>query len=350
MTQFPRPVQTGQTIAVTAPSSGLSSEAQRARLDLVLRGLREQGFEVREGQCLRVDHKHVSAPAAQRASELMSLLLDPSVAAIIPPWGGELATELLTLLDWDALASAQPKWLLGYSDTSTLLMALTLRLGWATAHGPCLMDLVPNQGDPLTPWALRALQHQGHASFEQRSSAFYQSQWIPFEQGVDAPFNLSETSQWRRLGAAQGSVEFSGRLIGGCLDTVAWLAGSVWGDVPSFRNRHQREGVILYFENAEVPPCGLLRCLLSLQRHGWFDDLSGLLIGRSAVKPVTDPTALTEPEVLLRVFEGAPYPVLVDVDIGHQPPQMTLINGALARVSFDPQGSVLTQSLQTLMV
>ncbi len=173
MTQFPRPVQTGQTIAVTAPSSGLSSEAQRARLDLVLRGLREQGFEVREGQCLRADHKHVSAPAAQRASELMSLLLDPSVAAIIPPWGGELATELLTLLDWDALAAAQPKWLLGYSDTSTLLMALTLRLGWATAHGPCLMDLAPTQSDTLTPWALRALQHPDPAPFVQHSSTHF---------------------------------------------------------------------------------------------------------------------------------------------------------------------------------
>ena len=347
MIQFPRPLKTGQTVAVTAPSSGLSTEAQRARLDLVLQGLREQGFEVKQGKCLRTDHKHVSAPAAQRASELMCLLLDPSVAAIIPPWGGELASELLTLLDWDALAAAQPKWLLGYSDTSTLLMALTLRLGWATAHGPCLMDLAPTQSDTLTPWALRALQHPGPAPLVQHSSTHFQTQWTPFEQRVDAPFDLTEPSQWRRLGAAQGPVAFSGRLIGGCLDTVAWLAGSVWGDVPSFRHRHQPEGVILYFENAEMSPCALMRCLLSLQRQGWFEGLSGLLIGRSAVKPVTDPQALTEQEVLLRVFEGAPYPVLVDVDIGHQPPQMTLINGALAHVSFDPQGSVLTQTLGT---
>ena len=343
MIQSPRPLQSGQTIAVTAPSSGLSSRAQRARLDLVLQGLREQGFEVQEGQCLRADHKHVSAPAEHRASELIRFLLDPSVAAIIPPWGGELASELLSLLDWSALDAAQPKWLLGYSDTSTLLMALTLRLGWVTAHGPCLMDLAPSQSDPLTPGALRAIQHAGPGPFVQQSSKRFQTQWTPFEQRVDAPFNLTEPSQWRRLGAVQGAVAFSGRLIGGCLDTVAWLAGSVWGDVPSFRHRHQEEGVIVYFENAEMSPCALMRCLLSLRRQGWFDDLSGLLIGRSAVKPVTDPTALSEQEVLLRIFGDVPYPVLVDVDIGHQPPQMTLFNGGLASVSFDPAGTVIEQ-------
>ncbi|NER80669.1 MAG: LD-carboxypeptidase, partial [Leptolyngbya sp. SIO1D8] len=35
------------------------------------------------------------------------------------------------------------------------------------------------------------------------------------------------------------------------------------------------------------------------------------------------------------------YPVLLDVDIGHQPPQFTLINGAMAEVKFwDSQGMI----------
>ncbi len=33
-----------------------------------------------------------------------------------------------------------------------------------------------------------------------------------------------------------------------------------------------------------------------------------------------------------------PCPVLVDVDVGHRPPQMVLINGALATVRFDAHG------------
>ncbi|TDM09259.1 MAG: hypothetical protein C4K60_08175 [Ideonella sp. MAG2] len=234
---------------------------------------------------------------------------------------------------------------MGYSDTSTLLMAFTMKLGWATAHGPCLMDLAPTQTDPLTRSALRALQHSGDTPFVQRSSASFQTQWTPFEQGVDAPFSLTVPTQWRRLDGDQGAVRFSGRLMGGCLDTVAWLAGSSWGDVPSFCHRHRDDGVILYFENAEMSPCGLMRCLLSLKRQGWFEDLAGLLIGRSAAPAVTDSSALHEHEVLDRVFGSAQYPVLVDVDIGHQPPQMTLMNGTLATVTFDPVGTEVLQRL-----
>ena len=153
---YPAPLFPGARIAVTAPSSGVQP-ALHARLGLVLAHLRAQGFEIVEGHCLRNEVASASAPADERAAELMAFLLRDDIVAIIPPWGGELAIELLDRLDWAALQAARPKWLLGYSDTSTLMLALTLRLGWATAHGPCLMDLAPGQADPLTRGAMGAL-------------------------------------------------------------------------------------------------------------------------------------------------------------------------------------------------
>ena len=153
---YPAPLRSGDRVAVTAPSSGVLP-ALHARLDVVLGHLRAQGFRVTEGRCLRDEVASASAPADERAAELMAFLLRDDIAAIIPPWGGELAIELLDRLDWPALENARPKWLLGYSDTSTLMLALTLRLGWATAHGPCLMDLAPGQNDLLTRAAISAL-------------------------------------------------------------------------------------------------------------------------------------------------------------------------------------------------
>jgi muramoyltetrapeptide carboxypeptidase LdcA involved in peptidoglycan recycling len=38
-------------------------------------------------------------------------------------------------------------------------------------------------------------------------------------------------------------------------------------------------------------------------------------------------------------------PVLVDVDCGHVPPHLALVNGALATVEHARAGSVLTQTL-----
>ena len=49
-----------------------------------------------------------SAPAEQRAAELTRMLADPDIACVVPPWGGETAIDLVDLLDWDALADAEP--------------------------------------------------------------------------------------------------------------------------------------------------------------------------------------------------------------------------------------------------
>ena len=46
------------------------------------------------------------------------MFLDPAIRAIVPPWGGETAIDLLDILDWDALAAAEPTWLVGFSAVS----------------------------------------------------------------------------------------------------------------------------------------------------------------------------------------------------------------------------------------
>ena len=50
----------------------------------------------------------------------------------MPPMGGELAMEILPLLDFGAIKNAKPKWLVGYSDVSTIACALTAKCNWAT--------------------------------------------------------------------------------------------------------------------------------------------------------------------------------------------------------------------------
>ena len=68
------------------------------------------------------------------------MLTDPSIRAAVPPWGGELGIDLLHLLDFDAIGAAEPTWLVGLSDTTTVMVPLTLLTGWATLHGENLMD------------------------------------------------------------------------------------------------------------------------------------------------------------------------------------------------------------------
>lgn len=308
----------------------------------MLSHIRSRGFDVVEGDCLRGQYKDASAPREQRAKELIGLLLDPSVAAIFPPWGGELASELLESIDFEALRSVEPKWLLGYSDLTTLQFPLTLISGWATAHGSNLMDLAPAQTDPLTSSVLQVLSADFAEPLAQQSSTLFQRTWIDYAKSVAAPLNLTEPVEWKRLDGSEEAIAFEGRIIGGCLDTIAWLAGSKYGDIPKFIRESGAAGTILYFENAEMSPPVLVRALLSLRRQHWFAGLAGLLIGRSAGPVPESADSLSYTDALRAVLEDLPCPVVFDVDIGHQPPQFTIINGAVAKVEFqNGRGSLL---------
>lgn len=348
--RYPSPLAPGALIAVTAPSSGVLPPLH-PRLDLVLQHLRDQGFRVEEGRCLRDEVDSASASADERAAELMALLLRDDVDAIIPPWGGELAVELLDRLDWAALHAARPKWLLGYSDTSTWLLPVTLHLHWATAHGPCLMDLAPGQSDPLTcaatgPLAVLATPPGG--SVTQSQSTHWQLKWTDFAQVPDTTYQLTEPTAWTCLNRDPGEpVEFGGRLIGGCLDTLMHLAGRPHGDVAGFIARSGADGTLLYLENAELSPSAVVRALAGLRWAGWLQGLSGLLIGRSAAPDTEAAHDLRYARALRNALGDLRCPVLVDVDIGHRPPQFTLVNGALATLRWSAAtGGSITQRFQ----
>lgn len=344
--RYPAPLAAPARIAVTAPSSGVPA-ALHPRLDLVIGKLERLGFSVEQGRCLRDNAKHVSAGADERAEELMRYLLDDSIAAVLPPWGGELAIELLARLDFAAIGAAKPKWLMGFSDLSTLMLPITLLAGWASAHGPNLMDLAPAQRDPLSASVFSNLAVPTGGAFTQASSTHWQARWPDFAQAAEAGFDLSEVTRLECLNAGAGdAAEFSGRLIGGCLDTIRHLAGSPYGDVPRFIAAHRAEGVILYFENAEMRPCDYARTLEGLRLAGWFDGIAGLIIGRSTASDASEPADLTQREVVQAALGGLPCPVLLEADIGHRPPHWLLINGALARVGYRDGAATLEQHLR----
>lgn len=343
---YPAPLHAGSKIFVTAPSSGVAPP-HHARLDHVLDTLRARGWVVEEGQCLRDQHQGASAPADARAAEWMAALLRDDIAAVLPPWGGELAIELLPRMDWAALAQARPKWIMGFSDLSTLCVPITLRLGWATAHGLNLMDLCAVQQDPLSAEAQRPLMLPGGASFTQQASTHWQRQWLDFVTHPLAGFQLTEPTAWRGLNRRDAeAVQCNGRLIGGCLDTLMHLVGTPFAPMGAWRQRlaesaHSADaghvadgGVILYLENCELAPPALVRALSQLRLAGWFDGLAGLLLGRSTGPEATAADALRYEDALRQTLADLPCPVLFDLDIGHRPPQMTLINGARAEVRW----------------
>nr|WP_246494768.1 S66 peptidase family protein [Brenneria izadpanahii] len=253
--------------------------------------------------------------------------------------------ELLELIDFDRLAQTAPKWFVGFSDLSTLHFPLTTLSGWATVHGPNLMDLGARVLDPTTQGIWSVLESERGTLNKQLSSSAYQKEENNWGTDTDAGFNLTQQTEWKRLDGKTAAAGFKGRLIGGCLDTISRLAGTRFGNLPQFCEQNKGDGVILYFENVEMRPCELTRALLSMRMHGWFDGLTGILIGRSAAPEVAEPERQNYLDALISALSYLTIPILYDVDIGHIPPQLSLVNGALASVSFNGKGGAITQQL-----
>lgn len=323
--RFPAPLKPGDAIAVCAVSSGVP-EVLQGRLDASLQALRDAGYRVIEGATLRQQHKNASGSAAERLADLNRFLFDPEIKAILPPWGGELAMELLPLLDWARLATLPPKWFGGFSDVSTLAVPLTLRAGWASLHCPNLFDLsLPERREEMAAlW--HGLQHG-----------------IPPVQQSFAEYWRWDDSASRFAGKVRSlhGEDFvaEGRLIGGCLDTLSRLMGTPYFDLREFK----REAAILYLENCEMPPCELLRSLTGMRLAGVFDGLAALVLGRSSGPDAANPGDLTYDEAVARALAGLACPVLLDADIGHVPPQWTLLNGASVRLSLQGGTASLLQ-------
>ncbi len=341
--RYPAPLLKGEAIGVTAPSSGVAAPAHVARLELLEAQWRDLGYEIIEGRCLRQNTKHVSETASNRAADFVRLWENPKVKVIFPPWGGELLIDMLPQLDWERITRA-PKWVVGYSDTSTLLFALTVKTGIASIHGSNFMDTIQGQVEGIHDKALELFAAKEGSKFGQKSFDRFQIEFTPFEKQVDALFNPVEKVQWKSLGGEE-SLSFSGRLIGGCLDTLIHLVGTPYGDLPTFIQTHNDSGVVLYLENCELSPCQVARALWQMRLAGWLQGLRGVVMGRSSGKDAADADALSYLDALKSVLGDLGIPVLYDADIGHRPPQVFLINGAIAEFSYSAGRAQIIQTL-----
>lgn len=342
--RFPVPLRPGDTVAITAPSSGVST-AHHFHLECAKRALERHGLNVVEGKCLRHQYKNKSNEKHLRASELMTFLTHPDISAIMPPWGGDLAIEILELLDFQLLAQTEPKWFSGYSDLSTIAFPLTTLAGWATLHGPNLIELGSQFVDATTQGIWSVLESSRGSELAQSASRYHQASPCYGCPDPQTGFHLTKPTHWQRLDGHSTCLELNGRLIGGCLDTLARLAGTRFGDLPSFCEKYSEDGVILYLENVEMNPCELTRALYSLRLHGWLHAVSGILIGRHTAQDASLPEHQSHLDALHSAFGDLSVPVLYDLDIGHIPPQLSLVNGALATVYFQNGSGKIVQSL-----
>lgn len=338
--RFPAPMRPGDRVAVTSPSSGVAA-VHRARLEVAVRAVEARGYEVVVGSCMD-GSGHVSAPAGRRADELVSMLTDPTIRAVVPPWGGETAIDLLPLIDWEAVRQAEPTWMVGFSDIATIITPLTTLTGLATVHGNNLMDTPYAPPDGLVSWLDVVTMPTGR-TFTQTSSGWHRASGFDdfaVDPGVES-FTLDSEAPWTRLDGS-GDVDVSGRLVGGCIETLTNLAGTPYADLSAFARSYAPDGLLVYVEAAEHDAFTICRNLHGMRLAGFFDHAAAVLVGHTAAP---DSSTLSQREAVVDALGALGVPMVANVECGHTAPYLPIVNGALGRLELGRGLASLTQTL-----
>ena len=318
--KFPKFVEKKDVLGVFAPSAGVGRKLDEFNLSITQ--LKNQGFEIKLGSLVEVNDLR-SGTGKQRAEELSLMARDPDVKALLCAAGGDFLIEMLPYVNFEELAE-NPKWMMGYSDPTSLLYILTTKYDVATLYGANAgsFDL-----DELPEWLCAPLEVLQGNSVVQKSLKYCDPQ---FRKG---PAVYETENHWKSF---SGDLNVTGRCIGGCLDSLKDLFGTPYDATRSFIDRYQSETLIWYFDIFSMSAENVYRTLLQMKSMGAFRSQDLVIAGR-VLFPSSE-TGMTYEDAFKMALD---CPVIMEADIGHTYPRMVMINGAIAQVSVKgTQGSI----------
>lgn len=297
---MPRFLNPGDRIAIISPCSQPEEKTIVEGCDI----LRQWGYEPVVAPHALNNYHGFAGTTEERVADLLWALRDTTFRAIMCSRGGDGAPHLLPYID-AAEYRQHPKWLIGFSDI-TALHSASVSAGVMSIHGSMCHAIAAQQGVDSVSVTLRNLL--------QGVLPFYQI----------APHELNQT----------GSAE--GILVGGNLSVLCGLAASPY-DCLSL----DREDLILFIEDAKEEMTKVDRMLHQLMLRGILQRLKGIIVGHFTKykHPEND---FDDMNVMLHEYlQHLPIPVCYGFPVGHQRPNMPLIEGCRVRLSVTAHGTTL---------
>lgn len=295
-----RRISLGDTVGLVAPASAVSPDAIAASQHMI----RGMGLTPKLGANAARTDGYLAGTDAQRAADLNAMFADDRVAAIFAIRGGWGGARLLEMLDWDMIRR-NPKLVIGYSDITSLHLAIAARACFPTIHAPNASNSWPK------------------ASWESLWRLAFTGETPVLGMGEDGPSGRTITP-----GRARG------RLLGGNLTVLSTLMGTPW--LPDFG------GAILFLEDVNEAEYRIDRMLQQLELAGILGKLSGVVFGRCRACATAEPdyAGLTLDEVLDRHLKPLGIPAFAGANIGHHRGQLSLPHGG--EVEIDAQERTIT--------
>ncbi len=329
----PRRLQKGDTIGIFTPSS----PAYRFNPELFENGVRNiegMGFKVKLGKltAARASEGYRSASGLERANEFMELVNDPEVRGLIATIGGYNSSSMLPFLDYEQIRNAR-KVICGYSDVTSLHMAIYQKSKLQTFYGPAVMTWLgewPNGIPESTQWFLDAIMEGVNTPREIgvptrwscHRRAWNNGDWKNVER------QWIENEGWCVLNP--GTV--TAPILALNLNTMLCLAGTEFW--PNFQGR------ILLIEEMDAPMARTERCLRQLSLMGVFNEISGLIVSKPEVFDAFE-APFGRDSLLCEIIGKPNYPVVTNFDCGHTVPMITVPQGAMVNLNAQATGCAI---------
>ncbi len=284
----------GDVVQLVTPASPLGSE----KLEFILGWLRDQGYRTKVAPHALEADGYLAGFDSDRAWDFQNAFDDEETAAVLCTRGGYGCARILPYLDLDRIAASR-KMLLGFSDVTTLHVALNRR-GMPTVHAPMALTL-HYQREPFV--------------YESLARVMRNDLTLPAE----APKSVKVVG-----GIAEGLT------VGGCLCLLTDTIGTA--------EELDTDGKLLLIEDVDEQPHRVDAMLTHLVLSGLAEKVAGFVIGemtRTDEKADPDIGSRKWREIVADRLAPLGKPMVTDFPLGHVKNMLTLPLGVKARLNAD---------------
>lgn len=273
--------------------------------------LQSRGFEVVDGSLHGKQDHYRSGSILQRAEEFNQLLYREDIQILMAAIGGNNTNSILPYIDYGYLRE-HPKIIIGYSDTTALLLAVYAKTGLTTFYGPALASSF-GEFPPFVDQTFHSFKDivlDSAIPYRYEMPQFWTDEFISWSEQDRAKIGVP--NDWI---CVNGGV-CKGRLIGGNLNTMEGFFGTEY--MPEIQ-----DGDILLMEDSLKDACTLERSFSLLKLAGVFERAGAIILGKHE-KFDDNGTGRKPYEILLEVLGDVKIPILADFDCCHTHPMFTM--------------------------
>lgn len=314
--QKPQHLNPNDAIAIISPSYGLMPEF-RKNFNIGKQELISMGFKIKEGKTNNLIRWWSGGTPEEQAEDINLMFSDHEIKAIIAQNGGHSAMGVLPHINFKIIKN-NPKPFIGMSDITIYHLAFLKEANLVGFH----MDLVTYGLG--WQWSMNNKRQEYYDLFR---NILIQPKALG---------KIKPKTQWEcwREGQAEG------KLIGGNLNNMSCLVGTKYFPVEAFKD------AIFFWEADSATLARIARQLYQLKLAGLIDQIKGMIVGKIArLSPIG--YGIIEPtikEVVLDIFKEYSFPILGNVDFGHETPNIPMPVGINARIDSGNLSYEITES------